>query len=73
MPRFFVNESPADGILTVMGDDARHIGRSLRMRLGDEIILCYDKCDYICEILKISDEAVIIPRRSQPSSHLLPD
>lgn len=69
MPRFFVNESPADGILAVTGDDARHIGRSLRMRLGDEIILCYDKCDYICEILKISDEAVITKVLSQkPSS-----
>ncbi len=59
MPRFFVNESPADGILTVTGDDARHIGRSLRMRLGDEITLCFDRNDYICRILKISDEAVI--------------
>lgn len=58
MPRFFADSSPVDGQLFLYGDDARHIGRSLRMRLGDEIILCHDKIDYTCKILKISDEAI---------------
>lgn len=59
MPRFFTYEPPSDGTIIIHGDDARHVGRSLRMRLGDEIILCYDRTDYTCKILKISDEAVI--------------
>lgn len=69
MPRFFTNEPPQDGTMVIHGDDARHIGRSLRMRLGDEIVLCYNRTDYACEILKISDEAVMTQvLRSRPSS-----
>ncbi len=58
MPRFFTDNPPSEGMITIYGDDVRHIGRSLRMRLGDGITVCYDKTDYICRILTISDEAV---------------
>ena len=36
MPRFFVNVEDENNII-IEGDDARHIGRSLRMKLGDAI------------------------------------
>lgn len=57
MPRFFVdpddiNESSA----VIRGSDAVHIGRSLRMRLGDELTVCCKGKDYICRIDTISDE-----------------
>lgn len=58
MPRFFtehIEESEA----YITGDDARHIGRSLRMRLGDEIILCRMGREYVCSIKSISDEQVV--------------
>ncbi len=58
MPRFFSSEAPYENSINLYGDDARHIGRSLRMRLGDEITVCFDKTDYLCKILKISDEVV---------------
>lgn len=58
MPRFFSPFPPSDSFLSITGDDARHIGRSLRMRLGDEITVCCDKTDYLCKILHISDAAV---------------
>lgn len=58
MPRFFSSEAPIEGIINLYGDDARHIGRSLRMRLGDIITVCFDKTDYSCKILKISDEVI---------------
>ena len=37
MPRFFRNEIEEDNIV-LTGDDANHIGRSLRMRVGEEIL-----------------------------------
>lgn len=58
MPRFFSEASPTDSFINLYGDDARHIGRSLRMRLGDVITVCYDKTDYECKILSISDEVI---------------
>lgn len=58
MPRFFVENIEGDRAY-IMGEDARHIGRSLRMRLGDEITLCRNGFDYISKILTISDEEVV--------------
>ncbi len=58
MPRFFtddINENTA----RITGDDAMHIGRSLRMRLGDEITLCSGGMEYICKIRSISDKEVL--------------
>lgn len=50
MPRFFVrNDQIADGIVTVMGDDAHHISRSLRMAAGEQITVCdADGREYDC-------------------------
>lgn len=58
MPRFFtddINQNTA----RITGDDAVHIGRSLRMRLGDEITLCSGGTEYICKIRSISDKEVL--------------
>lgn len=57
MPRFFVepcdiNEQNA----VIKGQDAVHIGRSLRMRLGDELTLSCEGRDYRCVLKTISDE-----------------
>ena len=49
MPRFFLDEVLGREI-SIIGDDARHIGRSLRMKIGDEIIICAKGMDYSCEI-----------------------
>lgn len=45
MPRFFLPPADFDGIsagdvVTVTGDDARHISLALRMRTGDAVTLC---------------------------------
>lgn len=57
MPRFFVNEKPVDSYV-ITGEDATHIGRSLRMRVGDEITLCCDGEDFLCKIEKFSEREV---------------
>lgn len=57
MPRFFVEQINGDTCI-ITGGDAWHIGRSLRMKIGDELILCSDAVDYTAKILTISDERV---------------
>lgn len=58
MPRFFVpSENLFDGYITVTGDDAFHIARSLRMAEGDEITVCDMKGrEHTCRLTKIRDE-----------------
>ena len=59
MPRFFVpSENFSDGSLKIIGDDAFHIARALRMAVGDEITVCdMHSNEYTCRITKIRDEA----------------
>ena len=58
MPRFFVDSIDSDKAY-ITGDDARHIGRSLRMRLGDELIVCCGGIEYNTTIDTISDSEVV--------------
>lgn len=75
MPRFFIDE--IGDTTTILGADATHIARSLRMKVGDEIVLC-DKTgyDFICKIESFSDTAVNcrliekIPSLSEPTVRL---
>ena len=39
MPRFFADVSDENNIV-ISGDDARHIGRSLRMKPGEPLTVC---------------------------------
>lgn len=75
MPRFFTNDiSGSSARLT--GDDAWHIARSLRMRVGDMLTLCSGSVDYTCAILSISDELIMLdvreasPCRTEPAIKL---
>ncbi|MBR7039374.1 MAG: 16S rRNA (uracil(1498)-N(3))-methyltransferase [Oscillospiraceae bacterium] len=72
MPRFFTEHGdPNEIILT--GEDARHIGRSLRMRPGETLTVCAEGTDYVCEIVQITGDAVylrptqITPCAAEPS------
>lgn len=59
MPRFFIDENALQGdIITVGGGDAVHIGKSLRMKCGDNIIFCREGIEYGCVIEKITGEYV---------------
>lgn len=60
MPRFFTADI-GEKTASITGEDARHIAKSLRMRLGEELILCdMNGCDYRCEISAISDGMVTL-------------
>lgn len=59
MPRFFMeNINEADIVLG--GENARHIGRSLRMRSGEKITVCCRGIDYNCEIRQITEDSVYL-------------
>ena len=65
MPRFFiranqvVKDDSGRSFLTITGDDAHHISRSLRMAVGEEITVCdMQKNVYLCKISGITDTEV---------------
>ena len=68
MPRFFIDTPPTSQEVLITGDDAWHIGRSLRMRVGDNLTVCCQKVDYFCEILSITQENVRLSVKSQSPS-----
>ena len=59
MPRFFTNEIDKDNI-TLTGSDANHIGRSLRMKKGEELTVCCNGTDYNCVISSITSDTVYL-------------
>lgn len=59
MPRFFTNEINENNII-LTGSDANHIGRSLRMKKGEEITVCCNGTDYNCIISNITSDTVYL-------------
>ncbi len=59
MPRFFVEQADPEQIV-ITGEDAHHIGRSLRMRTGEQLTVCAEGMDYECEITRITDTEVYL-------------
>ena len=61
MPRFFVSkEQICDGIVTICGDDAHHIARSLRMAVGEHITVCdMQTSEYECELLAFDNDRAV--------------
>ena len=62
MPRFFISpDAVSDNTAVITGDDAYHISRSLRMRVGEELTLCDNAGkDYTCRIADITDTTVFL-------------
>ena len=58
MPRFFVDKSAIiENEITVSGQDAFHIARSLRMAVGDGITVCDGTGEeYVCRLSRIRDD-----------------
>lgn len=59
MPRFFCEEFKNNPV--IFGEDAKHISRSLRMKIGEQLTVCDTHgTDYLCEIENLSDDAVYL-------------
>lgn len=59
MPRFFI-DSINESDIFLDGENARHIGRSLRMRTGEKVTVCCCGIDYDCEIQRITEDSVFL-------------
>ena len=60
MPRFFINESP-DKQAVITGEDSKHIAKSLRMKVGESLILCNGQgTDYHCTISSIDEHQIVV-------------
>ena len=73
MPRFFIENVTGDYI-TIDGQDAAHITKSLRMKPGETLTVCGGQgLDYRCEIAEIGEGTVglrvleRVPTESEPS------
>ena len=74
MPRFFVTKDQIeDGVVTLTGDDAHHVSRSLRMAAGEEVVICdMQKNEYICILEQFLPEKVTARIISQTKSDTEP-
>ena len=60
MPRFFVDSVESDTV-EITGGDARHIALSLRMKIGERLVLCDGNGrEAECEIKEICPESVVL-------------
>lgn len=64
MPRFFIRQQQIDGdIITLVGDDAHHIARSLRMAVGESITVCdMQGNEYDCAIDGFDEDREVYAR-----------
>lgn len=59
MPRFFLSNAPVDETVTLLGDNAAHIARSLRMAVGENVVLCDGNgTDYTAVLTAVSPQEV---------------
>ncbi|MBC8547741.1 16S rRNA (uracil(1498)-N(3))-methyltransferase [Clostridiaceae bacterium NSJ-31] len=74
MPRFFTQGVSGDTII-ITGGDAAHIGRVLRMAVGDELVVCDTGTDieYYCRIAAIAPDAVTLAVDRAQNSAAEPD
>ena len=72
MPRFFV-ESLAGDPIVIEGGDARHIALSLRMKQGEELILCDGKgTESVCAVASLCPESVVLDVKERRASETEP-
>ena len=64
MPRFFVDKDRVfDGQVSIVGKDAHHVARSLRMAVGEEITVCdTDGREYLCQIASFDEDIEVIAK-----------
>ena len=58
MPRFFVKQDQiCDEMIDIIGEDARHIARALRMAVGETVTVCDMRGnEYSCSIVAFDDD-----------------
>ncbi len=73
MQKLFIDYIP-EGVITLEGEQARHIGKSLRMQAGDMLTVTDgDGNDYGCRITAVTKETVTLEVCYQQASESEPD
>ena len=74
MPRFFVTSTQIEGdTVTVLGEDAHHISRSLRLAAGEQITVCdMSRTEYLCELTDFLPDRVLARILSKSPSNTEP-
>ena len=72
MPRFFSNEIDENNIV-LTGDNAQHIGYSLRMKKGEPVTVCCNNTDYNCIINHITKDTVFLDLQEKVPCSAEPD
>lgn len=74
MPRFFVPSTGFDGEnVTVLGDDAFHMARSLRMAVGDTVTICdMHGNEHLCRLESLRDDICHLTILSSKASETEP-
>jgi len=61
MQRYFIDRPIADnGVVTISGEDAKHISRVMRLGTGDRIIVVMDRKAFEAGIVEVADQAVYV-------------
>ncbi|MEG1779205.1 MAG: RNA methyltransferase PUA domain-containing protein, partial [Oscillospiraceae bacterium] len=72
MPRFFCTDIN-DTTAIINGEDAKHISKVLRCKLGDNIIICdTNSNDYDCTIININSDTITLNVNSKKQSQSEP-
>ena len=59
MRKIFITSIDGETV-TLTGDSHSHLAYAMRSRVGDKVILCCDKIDYNCEIIRITKNETIV-------------
>lgn len=64
MPRFFIRQQQVEGdVIRLVGDDAHHIARSLRMAVGDALTVCdMQGYQYECEVQAFDSDKEVLAK-----------
>ncbi|MFE6167608.1 16S rRNA (uracil(1498)-N(3))-methyltransferase [Viridibacillus arvi] len=62
MQRYFINESFDNQLAIISGEDAHHITKVMRMRVGDEIIVVHNGEATISRILNFTEDGVHVEK-----------
>lgn len=74
MQQVFVNESPIDSKFNITGQDAHHLSKVVRLKVGERIRVSVVGGDnYICEVSDFQDKDVIVSVVEQVPSTELPN
>ena len=69
MQQVFVNEAPIDSKFNITGQDAHHLSKVVRLKVGEKLrVSVSDGTNYICEVCDFVDKDVVVSVVEQVAS-----